>query len=82
VVLGAAMTLLAVSYLATQYLIALGRRGFLWVLAPVAIAEPIVLFSGDYSLVTFALIVLGVQAASMTGLMILGLRGRRTAVAA
>ena len=82
VVLGAAMTLLAITYLATQYLIALGRRGFLWVLAPVAVAEPIVLFAGDYSLVTFALIVLGVQAASMTGLMILGFRGRRTAVPA
>ena len=81
VILGAAMTLLAVTYLSTQYLIALGRRGFLWVLVPVAVAEPLVLFSGDYSLTTFALIVLAVQAAAMAGLMALGLRGRRTAVA-
>jgi len=77
VVLGAAMTLLAVTYLSTQYLIALGRRGFLWVLAPVAIAEPLVLFSGDFSLLTFALIVLGVQVAATSGLIGLGLRGRR-----
>src|SRR5207253_1853793 len=46
VVLGAAMTLLAVSYLTVQYLIALGRRGFLPVLALVAVLEPLVLFAG------------------------------------
>lgn len=78
VVLGGAMTLLAVTYLTTQYLIALGRRGFLWVLAPVAVVEPLVLFAGDYSLLTFALIVLGVQVAATTGLVALGLWGRRT----
>jgi O-antigen/teichoic acid export membrane protein len=76
VVLGAAMTLLAVSYLTVQYLIALGRRGFLWVLGAVALAEPVVLFAGDFSLLTFALIVLGVQTAAMAGLVTLGFHGR------
>ena len=76
VVLGAAMTMLAVTYLTAQYLIALGRTGFVWVLAAVAVAEPLVLFAGDYSLLTFAFIVLGVQAVAMSGLMVIGLAGR------
>lgn len=76
VVLGAAMVLLAISYLTVQYLIALGRRGFLWILAAVAVAEPLVLFSGDFSLLTFALIVLAVQAVATAGLVTVGLLGR------
>lgn len=76
VVLGAAMTLLAVSYLTVQYLIALGRRGALWVLAPIAAAEPAVLFAGDFSLLTFALIVLAVQATATAGLVAVGLTAR------
>jgi O-antigen/teichoic acid export membrane protein len=79
VVLGAAMTLLAVSYLTTQYLIALGRRGFLWVLVTVALVEPLMLFAGDFSLLTFALIVLAVQATATAGLAVIGLRGRAAA---
>ena len=75
VVLGIAMLLLAVTYLTTQYLIALGRGGFLWILVPVAVAEPIVLFAGDLSLLGFAQVVLVVQAVAMLGLIALGLRG-------
>jgi O-antigen/teichoic acid export membrane protein len=81
VVLGGAMMLLGVTYLTAQYLIALGRLGFLWVLAAIAVVEPVVLFAGDFSLLTFALIVLGVQVAATTGLVTLGLRGRRAATA-
>lgn len=76
VVLGAAMLLLAISYLTVQYLIALGRRHFVWVLAVVAAAEPLVLFAGDFSMLTFALIVLGVQVVATSGLVAVGL-GRR-----
>jgi O-antigen/teichoic acid export membrane protein len=76
VVLGAAMVLLAISYLTVQYLIALGRRGFLWVLGAVTLAEPLVLFAGDFSLLTFALIVLASQAVATAGLVALGLFGR------
>jgi len=77
VVLGAAMTFLAVSYLTVQYLVALGRRGFLPVLGVVALAEPLLLVAGDFSLLTFALLVLAVQAATTAGLVTLGLRGRQ-----
>lgn len=80
VVLGGAMTLLAVTYLATQYLVALGRRGYLWVLAPIALAEPLVLLAADFSLLGFALVVLAVQAVATAGLMVIGFR-ERTAVA-
>src|SRR3712207_8320045 len=37
IVLGAAMTLLAVAYLAVQYMLALRQTGFLWVLGVVAL---------------------------------------------
>lgn len=79
VVLGAAMTMLAVTYLTAQYLIALGRTAFVWVLAAIAVVEPLVLFSGDFSLLTFALIVLAVQATATAGLVAIGLAGRRAA---
>ncbi len=79
VVLGAAMTLLAVTYLTVQYLVALGRGGFLWVLGAVALAEPLLLVAGDFSLLTFALIVLGVQTSATAGLVTVGLRGRPAA---
>jgi O-antigen/teichoic acid export membrane protein len=80
VVLGAAMGFLAVNYLTVQYLIALGRSGYVWVLAAVALAEPLVLLAGDYSLLTFALLVLALQVAATIGLVALGLlRGREAA---
>ena len=44
--LGAAMTLLAVAYLTVQYMVALGETRFLWVLGVVAIAEPFLLTAG------------------------------------
>ena len=37
------MTLLAVAYLTVQYMLALGETRFLWVLAVVAVAEPVLL---------------------------------------
>jgi O-antigen/teichoic acid export membrane protein len=60
--LGLAMTLLAVAYLTVQYMVALGETRFLWVLAVVAIAEPILL-AGAHDLQAFAGAVLAVQAA-------------------
>ena len=45
-VLGLAMTLLAVSTLAVQYMLALHHTAFLWVLAVAAIAEPLLLSGG------------------------------------
>jgi O-antigen/teichoic acid export membrane protein len=76
VLLGAAMTLLAVAYLTVQYMIALGNRSFLWVLGVVAVVEPVLLTSGNYSIFSFAAIVFGLQCVAAGGVLALGLRRR------
>ncbi len=74
-VLGVAMSLLACSYLAVQYLLALGRRHFLVPLAVLALIEPVLLLAtGIDELVAFAAIVLGVQAATAAAMLAFGAR--------
>jgi len=75
--LGAAMTLLAVAYLTVQYMVALGETRFLWVLGLVAIAEPFLLTAGDEGIVAFAAIVFGVQCVAASSVLALGLTARR-----
>ncbi len=61
--LGVAFTLLALTYLAIQYLLALRRTSFLLPLGAVAVAEPIVLLTVAPSTPNgFAAVVLAVQA--------------------
>jgi O-antigen/teichoic acid export membrane protein len=74
ILLGAAMSLLAVAYLAVQYMLALRQTAFLWILGIVAIAEPFLLTSADFGLVSFAAAVLLVQGIAATGALTLGLR--------
>ncbi len=76
IVLGAAMTLLAVAYLTVQYLIALGHVGFLWVLGTVAGVEIAVLAAGDFSILGFSGIVAGAQLLVATAVLTLALRTR------
>ena len=77
-VLGCAMTLLAIGYLGVQYSLALGRIAFLPALAAVAVAEIILLGGlGIDSLVTFAGIVLGLQAAAALSVLVIGLVPKR-----
>jgi O-antigen/teichoic acid export membrane protein len=61
-VLGLAFTVLASTYLAIQYMLALHRKWFLPVLAVVAVAEPILLLNASKEPTGFATVVLGVQA--------------------
>jgi glycosyltransferase involved in cell wall biosynthesis/O-antigen/teichoic acid export membrane protein len=75
--LGAAMTLLAVAYLSVQYMVALGETRFLWVLGVVAIAEPFLLTAGHEGIVDFATIVFGVQCVAASSILALGLTARR-----
>jgi len=83
IVLGLAMTLLAVAYLTVQYMLALGRTSFLWVLAVVAVIEPFLLTAGTFTLVSYAAVVLAAQCAAAIGVLVLGLRARvRPAAAA
>ncbi len=82
--LGVAMTLLAVAYLTVQYMLALRETRFLWVLGAVAIAEVAILFTGDFGIVAFATIVLGTQIIAAGAVLALGLRAlprRRPVVA-
>ena len=75
-VLGAAMTLLAGAYLAVQYMLALGRFNFLYVLGAAAVVEPFLLSAGSRSLVGFAVVVLALQCVAATAVLVLGLRSR------
>jgi O-antigen/teichoic acid export membrane protein len=75
-VLGVAMTLLAFAYLTVQYMIALGRRSFLWVLGLVAVAEPLLLTASGPHISSFAALVLALQCAVAFGVLTLGLRAR------
>jgi len=62
-ILGLAFTVLAATYLAIQYMLALKRFWFLVVLAAVAIAEPVLLLNASQKPAGFAAVVLAVQAA-------------------
>jgi glycosyltransferase involved in cell wall biosynthesis/O-antigen/teichoic acid export membrane protein len=79
--LGAAMTLLAVAYLTVQYMVALGETRFLWVLAFIALCEPILLSATSLSVTGFAGIVFAVQCVVAGSVLALGLRARRARVA-
>ncbi len=60
--LGAAFTVLAATYLAVQYMLALKQTAFLVVLGAVAVLEPILLLHASRHPAGFATVVLGVQA--------------------
>jgi O-antigen/teichoic acid export membrane protein len=61
--LGVAFTVLAGTYLAVQYMLALKRSWFLLPLGAVAIAEPILLLNASHQPKQFALVVLAIQVA-------------------
>jgi O-antigen/teichoic acid export membrane protein len=75
-VLALAMTLLACAYLTVQYMLALGRTSFLWVLGLVAVVEPFLLSAGTFSLLSYASLVLALQCAAAVGVLALALRLR------
>src|SRR5205085_2333113 len=60
--LGAAFTVLAATYLAVQYMLALKRTWFLLAIGAVAVLEPILLLHASHHPAGFAGVVLGVQA--------------------
>jgi O-antigen/teichoic acid export membrane protein len=61
-VLGLAFTVLACTFLAIQYMLALKRTRFLIVLAAVAVAEPVLLLQASRKPAGFAAVVFGIQA--------------------
>jgi O-antigen/teichoic acid export membrane protein len=74
-VLGAAFTVLACTYLAIQYMLALKRTWFLIAVGAVAIAEPILLLNSSREPKGFAAVVLAIQAVG--ALLAFGLALRR-----
>jgi O-antigen/teichoic acid export membrane protein len=74
-VLGVAFTVLAGTYLAIQYMLALKRTRFLVVIGVVALAEPVLLLQASREPRGFAVVVLVVQAVG--ALLALGLAFRR-----
>jgi O-antigen/teichoic acid export membrane protein len=74
--LGAAFTVLAATYLAVQYMLALKRTWFLLAIGAVAVLEPILLLQASRHPAGFAGVVLGVQALGALIALALALVGR------
>ena len=77
--LGLAMSLLACSYLSVQYLLAMGRASFLFVLGAAVIAEVAVLLSIGDDLTAIALGLAGIQAVCACCILTMALRQRAPA---
>ncbi len=77
IVLGLAFTALACTYLAIQYMLAVRRTWFLWALALVAIAEPILLLNASHKPTGFAAVVLGIQLVGAAAAFTMALRPDR-----
>jgi O-antigen/teichoic acid export membrane protein len=76
-ILGLAFTVLAATYLAIQYMLALKRTGFLAAIAVVALAEPFFLLLAPAHPTGFALVVLAVQGVGAVVAFALALRRER-----
>jgi O-antigen/teichoic acid export membrane protein len=72
--LGLAMTLLACAYLSVQYLLALGRANFVWVLGAAVVVEVLLLIAVGADLTGVALALFGLQVACAATLLTLSLR--------
>ncbi|MET0205863.1 MAG: glycosyltransferase [Thermoleophilaceae bacterium] len=72
--LGLAMALLACAYLSVQYLLALGRASFVWVLAPAALVEVLLLLGIGANLTEIALALSALQLACATAVLALSFR--------
>jgi O-antigen/teichoic acid export membrane protein len=79
IVLGAAFAVLACTYLAIQYMLALKRTWFLVVVGAVAVVEPVLLLQASKKPAGFAAVVLAVQAAGAVLAFGLALRRDRDA---
>ncbi len=76
--LGLAMSLLACAYLSVQYLLAMGRASFLWVLGVAAVAEIVVLVIIGADLTAVALGLLAVQLVCAGSVLVLSFRQRKS----
>lgn len=70
------MTLLACAYLSVQYLLAMGRAAFIWVLAAAIAVEVVVLIGIGADLTAVALALLAIQVVCAGTMLTLALRQR------
>jgi O-antigen/teichoic acid export membrane protein len=75
--LGAAFTVLAATYLAVQYMLALNRSLFLIAIGVVAVIEPVLLLNASRHPASFAAVVLAIQAAGAVLAYAMALRPER-----
>ena len=75
--LGAAYTVLACTYLAVQYMLALKQTWFLLAIAVVAVAEPVLLLQAPRNPAGFAVVVLAIQTVGALVVFALALRSSR-----
>ncbi len=80
--LGVAMALLSVAYLAVQYMLALGKTRFIWVLGLGAVAEVALLMAVGADLNTIALVLSGLMLVCAAALLALSFRSRSRIVSA
>jgi O-antigen/teichoic acid export membrane protein len=73
-VLGVAFTVLACTYLAIQYMLALKHTWFLVLVGAVAVAEPILLLNASHNPPAFAAVVLAIQVAAAVVAFVFALR--------
>jgi len=74
--LGLAMALLACAYLSVQYLLALGRSSFIWILAVAAVSEIGLLVFVGANLTEVAIVLFGLQLFCAVSILTLSLRAR------
>jgi O-antigen/teichoic acid export membrane protein len=77
--LGLAMSLLACSYLSVQYLLAMGRASFLFVLGAAVVAEVVVLLSIGDDLTAIAIALFCIQAVCASVILTMAMRQRAAA---
>jgi O-antigen/teichoic acid export membrane protein len=78
-ILGGAMTMLAVTYLAVQYLLALHRSAFIALMAVAAVLDPLLLVAVGTKLTSIALVLLGLQLVLAIAVTSVAMRTRTTA---
>ncbi|HEX8855546.1 MAG TPA: hypothetical protein VF752_08080, partial [Thermoleophilaceae bacterium] len=74
--LGLAMSLLAATFLAVQYLLALHRQRFLWLLAAAAALDPVLVNAMGSNLTDVALVLMCLQAALAAAMLVTAVRAK------
>ena len=81
-ILGGAMTMLAITYLSVQYLLALHRSRFILIMALAAVLDPLLLLLAGTKLTSIAFVLLGLQLVLAAAVATVAMRTRTPALPA